>query len=305
MTPYESTLRQMMEADERIVVMTAENRAPLRSFTHGLGNRFIDTGITEQTLVGAAAGLALQGRRPVVHALAAFLTMRAFEFIRTDVGLGGLPVVLVGYVPGLLSDGNGPTHQAIEDVALMRSIPGMQVFCPANRDELAMGLKLALQSDQPTYIRWLDRPALFPVSPFHWGKADTLSEGADVTILTYGTLASEAWEAAKEIEGRGRTVTFVNLRTLCPLDEKEMLRSVRATRLTVTIEDHFVPGGLFTLLSEALVRNRVLAEVLPIGFAGTWFRPATFARVLEFEELTGKAIAARILNRLNYWEHHG
>ena len=87
-------------------------------------------------MVGAAAGLALRGRMPVVHALATFLTMRAFEFIRTDVGIPGLPVKLVGFVPGVLSEANGPTHQAIEDVALMRAIPGMQVFCPADVAEL-------------------------------------------------------------------------------------------------------------------------------------------------------------------------
>src|SRR6202012_652928 len=97
--------------------------------------RFIDVGIAEQTLVGAAAGLALRGRIPVAHALAAFLTMRAFEFIRTDVGIARLPVKLVGGAAGILSEANGPTHQAIEDVALMRTIPHMLVFCPADTSE--------------------------------------------------------------------------------------------------------------------------------------------------------------------------
>src|SRR5262245_27639495 len=115
--------------------MTAENRAPLQGLPEALGPRFLDVGICEQTLVGAAAGLALRGRRPVVHALATFLTMRAFEFIRTDVGLPRLPVVLVGYVPGFLSEANGPTHQALEDLALMRVIPGMQVICPTDEAE--------------------------------------------------------------------------------------------------------------------------------------------------------------------------
>jgi transketolase len=121
---YEATLGDLAEADDRIVVMTAENRAMLRNLPTRLGRRFIDTGISEQTLVGAAAGLARFGRVPVVHALAAFLTMRAFEFIRTDVGIPGLPVKLVGFVPGLLSDANGPTHQAIEDIASCARFPG-------------------------------------------------------------------------------------------------------------------------------------------------------------------------------------
>src|SRR5258708_1796691 len=121
---YEDLLIEALLRDERFVVLTAENRALIRNIPHHttFKNRFIDTGITEQTMVGVAAGLALRGRVPIVHALAAFLTMRAFEFIRTDVGIAQLPVKLTGFIPGLLSDGNGPTHQAIEDIAMMRGI---------------------------------------------------------------------------------------------------------------------------------------------------------------------------------------
>ena len=120
---YEELLTQQALADDRFVVMTAENRALVRNIYAHLGNRFIDTGITEQTMIGAAAGLALRGRIPVVHALASFLTMRAFEFVRTDAGIPNLPIKLSSFIPGFLSDGNGPTHQAIEDISLMRGIP--------------------------------------------------------------------------------------------------------------------------------------------------------------------------------------
>src|SRR5262249_42991269 len=110
---YEQSLLALAAQREDVVVMTAENRAHVRNLPAALGPRFVDVGICEQTLVGAAAGLALRGRTPVVHALASFLTQRAFEFIRTDVGVAQLPVKLVGFVPGLLSEANGPTHQAI------------------------------------------------------------------------------------------------------------------------------------------------------------------------------------------------
>src|SRR5262249_56995043 len=103
--------------------MTVENRAAIRNLPKELGERFIDVGICEQTLIGAASGLALRGRIPVVHALASFLTLRAFEFIRTDIGIPGLPVKLIGALPGLLSESNGPTHQSLEDIALMRTVP--------------------------------------------------------------------------------------------------------------------------------------------------------------------------------------
>ncbi|MCA9971449.1 MAG: hypothetical protein KC425_14585, partial [Anaerolineales bacterium] len=154
MMTYEDALRDIVLADERYVVMTAENRAAIRGLPAVLHGRFIDTGISEQAMVGMAAGLALRGRVPVLHALATFLTMRAFEFIRTDVGIGRLPVKLVGGVPGFLSDGNGPTHQALEDVALMRGIPGMGVFSPADEQDLVIGLPEVLASERPFYIRY-------------------------------------------------------------------------------------------------------------------------------------------------------
>src|ERR1700742_2603445 len=138
--PDEQALDGLAAEQPELMVLTASNRAPLFNLPALLGPRFVDVGIAEQTLIGAAAGLALRGRTPVVHALAAFLTMRAFEFIRTDIGIAGLPVKMVGFVPGFLSEANGPTHQAIEDVALMRGIPGMQVVCPADVDELAAAL---------------------------------------------------------------------------------------------------------------------------------------------------------------------
>ena len=132
---YEDILRELVEHDNRFMVLTAENRAAIRNLPDQIGDRFVDTGITEQTLVGVSAGLALRGRIPVAHALATFLTMRAFEFIRTDVGISGLPVKLVGGFSGFLSEANGPTHQAIEDVSIMRGIPNINVFCPADEED--------------------------------------------------------------------------------------------------------------------------------------------------------------------------
>ena len=155
---YEQALLALAAERDDLVVMTAENRAHVRGLPEALGPRFVDVGICEQTMVGAAAGLALRGRTPVVHALATFLTLRAFEFIRTDVGIPGLPVKLVGFVPGLLSEANGPTHQAIDDVAVMRAIPGMQVFCPADLGELVEALPQIVASRRPAYVRYTAAP---------------------------------------------------------------------------------------------------------------------------------------------------
>src|SRR5665647_2268477 len=115
---YEQFLLDLLQKDDRYIILTSENRSSMRSLPDVVKERFIDTGIAEQTMVGMSAGLALRGRIPIVHALATFLTMRAFEFIRSDIGIGNLPVKLVGAVAGFFSEANGPTHQAIEDVAI-------------------------------------------------------------------------------------------------------------------------------------------------------------------------------------------
>src|SRR5262249_42779728 len=150
---YEERLTEIAESNADVVVMTAENRAAIRNLPSRLGARFIDVGIAEQTVVGAAAGLALRGRVPIVHALATCLTMGAFEFIRTDVGIGKLPVKLVGASAGFLSEANGPTHQALEDLSLMRGIPGMNVCCPPDEDEMIDALPSVVSDGASWYVR--------------------------------------------------------------------------------------------------------------------------------------------------------
>jgi transketolase len=292
---YEDTLHSLARRDDRVVVMTAENRAAIRGLPRELGARFIDVGICEQTMVGAAAGLALRGRIPVAHALATFLTLRAFEFIRTDVGIPGLPVKLVGAVPGFLSDGNGPTHQALEDVALMRGIPNMQVVCPADEEELVACLPTVIESPAPVYVRFCGRkPAVRHTEPFSIGKAEVLARGGDVVILTYGMLLEQAVEARALLAETGLSVGLVNLRSLKPLDEEVVLSAVRGATLTVTLEDHFLTGGLHSILAELLLARRTSAWVLPFALRERWFTPGLLPRVLEHEGFTGAQIAERI-----------
>lgn len=296
---YEDVLRDIVTADERYIVLTAENRAAIRNLPGILGGRFIDTGITEQAMIGMAAGLALRGRIPVAHALATFLTMRAFEFIRSDVGIGNLPVKLVGGVPGFLSDGNGPTHQALEDVALMRGIPPMGVFCPADEADLAIGLPLVLASERPFYIRHIARPAIVEhQAEFAIGRAEQLLDGHDVTILVYGFLFTEAYRSAQLLQGQGLSVRLLNMRTLKPIDAAAVLQAARETKLLVTLEDHFLTGGLFSIVSELLVQAEQATAVLPIALENRWFKPALLDEVLAYEGFTPPQLAERIMRRL-------
>ncbi len=299
MNPYEETLLQLAANDERIVVLTAENRAAIRNVPAVLGARFIDTGITEQTLVGMAAGLALRGRIPVAHALATFLTMRAFEFIRTDVGIPGLPVKLVGYVPGILSEGNGPTHQALEDVALMRGIPNMRVFVPADVAELVLGLPCIVRDEHPWYVRYVDSAPVIAHDPeFAIGRAETVLKGTNVAILVAGMLFGEAYAAARRLREDGVSTRLINLRTVKPVDEAAIVAAARETELLVTIEDHFLTGGLHSIVAEVLLGYGITCRTLPIAFEERWFPPALLDDVLRVEGLRGDLLAQRICTAL-------
>jgi transketolase len=295
---YEECLIRTALADERIIVMTAENRALVRNAPKALGPRFIDTGITEQTLIGMAAGLALRGRIPIVHALAPFLTMRAFEFIRTDIGIPCLPVKLSGYIPGFLSDGNGPTHQSIEDVSIMRGIPGMEVYCPADEDDLLTMLPAIWSSEAPAYVRVNQKTGTYRHRPFERGKAEIIDEGMDITLLVYGFLFGEALKTKEILEGQGLSVGLVNMRSLKPVDEAALLRYARRSRLLVTIEDHLLTGGLYSILAEVLLKHRMTANTLPLALKERWFRPGLLDEVVRHEGFTAEQMAERILAEL-------
>ena len=292
---YEELLTETALSDEQVIVMTAENRALVRNLPAILGKRFIDTGITEQTLIGAAAGLALRNRIPIVHALAAFLTMRSFEFVRTDLGIPNLPVKLSGFIPGFLSDANGPTHQAIEDISIMRGIPNVTVFAPADEDDLVKMLPRIWQSPNPAYTRINTRKTDYEHEPFELGKAEVVCIGSDITILTYGLMFEQALIAVDILKSEGFSVGLVNMRSLKPVDEEVILKTVATSNLMVTLEDHFLTGGLYTIVAEVLLKHQLTAKVLPVALNEKWFKPALLPDVLQHTGFTGKQIAEKIL----------
>lgn len=300
---YEKLLEKLVADDDRFIVMTSENRAAIRNLPDKIGNKFIDTGITEMTQVGMAAGLALRGRIPITHALASFLTMRAFEFIRTDVGIPNLPVKIVGGFSGLLSEANGPTHQALEDVSLMRGIPNVNVFCPADEDDMMKCIKTVLESPSPYYIRYNNRKPIYNhTSTFEEGRAEIVKDIGYVTILSSGVLFLEALEVMSLLERHGIRTGLVNLRTLKPIDEEVIVKSLHRSYLTVTIEDHFLTGGLYSIVSEIALKYNISGKVLPFGFKDKWFKPALFKDALIYEKLAPLQISERILVELENYD---
>ena len=302
---YEKLITEIALQDERYILMTAENRALLKSIPQHqeLKKRFIDTGITEQCMIGMAAGFALRGRIPVVHALAAFLTMRAYEFIRTDIGIAGLPVKLSGFIPGFLSDGNGPTHQAIEDVSIMRGIPGMQVFCPADEEDMLLMLPEIWSSPHPSYLRVnIAKPVISHSRNFTIGKAEVISIGSDITFLVYGMLFPYVLQAKEMLEEQGYSIGLVNMRSLKPVDEKIIIEVTQRSELTLVVEDHFQTGGLFSIVAEVLLRNQMTAKVQSFSLGEKWFKPGRLQEVLEYEGFTAEKIAKRSVHAFEFIE---
>lgn len=297
---YEQLLLQLIQNDSRFFVLTSENRSMMRNLPPKFKDNFIDCGIAEQTMIGIASGLALRGRIPIVHALATFLTMRPFEFIRSNIGLANLPVKIVGSISGFLSDANGPTHQALEDVSLMRGIPNMNIFCPADENDMMKGLPKIFPNDSPFYIRFNSTKPLIEHGEFEIGKAEVLGNGSDVAILVYGYLFGQAYKAKEILESKGMSVRLINIRTLKPIDEDELLRAVNECRLLVTLEDHFITGGLYSILAEVLLKNKKTADVLPIALMNKWFKPALLNDVLEYEGFTAEKIANTIFNKFTH-----
>ncbi len=306
---YEETLEDLAGRDDRLVVLTSENRSPMRGLPEKIGARFVDVGICEQTMIGMAAGLALRGRVPVCHALATFLTLRAFEFIRTDLGIPRLPALLVGSLAGFLSEANGPTHQAIDDVGVLRNVPGMRIVLPADREELCAAVPVLFEERGPSYLRYnaADARVALPAGsspdgsshrPFELGVAEELCAGDDVAILVAGFLLYEALDAARQLQAAGHSVRLLNLRSLVPLDEARVLAAARQCRLVVTIEDHFRTGGLYSLVAELLCRHRVAARVVPLAL-DRWFEPTLMKFLLDHEGFSGAKLAARITAALD------
>lgn len=296
MNTYKDILLELCLKDERYVVLTAESRKNLEGLPLILGNRFIDTGINEQTLVGTAVGLALRGRIPIVHAFASFLTMRAFEFIRTDIGYSALPVKLLGEYPGILSEALGPAHQALEDIALMRGIPNINVFCPADENDLLTNIQSVFESPSPYYIRFTDHHSTLKHSVINpRNTSEILREGTDVIIFVHSFLTEETYYAAEILEKDELSVKVINVRQLKPIDEQLCVEQAKHYQVCIAIEDHFQIGGLYTILSEIFIKHQINIELHSISFGNHWFTPLTIPDILQEEKLNRTSLAERIL----------
>ncbi len=235
------------------LVLLSQDMGPIGEFTKRFPERHIDVGISEQNLVGVAAGLAHVGRRPVVLAMAPFLSMRGFEQIRDDCAYNRRDVVFLAPFSGLEAGPWGATHHAIEDIALLRSVPGLTLLSPADPAESARAVRVALETEGPVYVRLGEMSAIEGYdASFQVGGSATLRDGDDAAILATGGRVGAALEAHEVLARDGILARVVNVYSLKPIDRAAIERCARETGRLVTVEEHQRQGGLGGAVAEVL-----------------------------------------------------
>ena len=248
------------KADPRVVALTADLKGSLKmdAFADAFPDRFIQCGIAEANMVGVAAGLAVTGKIPFAGSFAEFITGRVYDQIRQEVAYGRTNVKLASSHAGITLGEDGATHQTMEDIALMRALPGMAVIVPCDYNQTRAATIAAAKYDGPVYLRF-GRPAVPNFTPadepFEIGKAYVLNEGKDVTLVAAGHMVWEALKAAEILEAEGICATVINAATVKPLDEKTILASALKTRAVVVAEEHNEAGGLGELVAGVLARR--------------------------------------------------
>ena len=291
---YGKTLVEL-GADHDFVVLDADLAEATKTcyFAKAYPNRFFDCGIAEGNMVGIAAGLAAAGKTVVASSCAMFAAGRAFEQIRNSVAYPHLNVKICATHAGITVGEDGATHQCLEDLALMRAIPGMTVINPSDATEGAAALKAALETDGPFYIRFgrYAVPVIHDADyQFELGKGETLVDGTDLTIIATGMMVAAAIEAGYLLEQtRGIKVRIINIHTIKPLDRAIIKKAAAETGAIVVAEEHSIIGGLGSAVAEC-VSETCPCPVLRVGVQDTFGRSGKVPPLLELYGLTSEAI---------------
>jgi transketolase len=258
---YGEVLSQLGDTYPDLIALTADlaTSTKIGRFGRKYPERFINVGIAENSLFGMAAGLAMAGLRPVVSTFAVFTSLRSAEQVRTDICYQNLNVKIISTHAGISFGQAGSTHHCTEDLAVMRSFANMTVIAPADGFETGNALVAALERQGPVYIR-IGRGFEPPVYkdqnyPFAIGRAITMHEGSDVTLIGCGVGVLQAMRAAEVLESQGLSARVLNMHTVKPIDREAVITAVKETRRIVTIEDHNIYGGLGTAVAEVIVES--------------------------------------------------
>ena len=297
---YGATLVELGKEREDIVVLEADLSKATKSemFAKEFPERFVNVGIAEQNMVGMAAGLASTGKATFATTFAVFAAGRAFEVIRNSVCYPKANVKIAATHAGITVGPDGGSHQAIEDIALMCSLPNMVVLSPADDIEACKCVKAAAEIDAPVYLR-LGRIALDDIYTdeydFKIGKGNELFSGNDVTIISTGIMVHKSLKAAKELKEEGINARVINMATIKPIDEEIIIKAAKETKGIVTVEEHSVIGGLGDRVSAVVCENAPII-VKKIGVKDVFGESGSPEALLEKHGLTVENIKEAVKN---------
>lgn len=298
---FADELTKLGQEDPRVVMLSGDIGNKLfDKFKDAQPDRFFNCGVAEQNMMGVAAGMAMNGMRPVAYTITPFITTRCLEQIRTDAAYHEVPVTIVAVGAGLAYAGLGPTHHACEDISFLRSIPNMVVLAPGDAWEVRAAMRAILRQDRPVYMRMGKKgePVIHsgPIEDFEIGKAITIEDGSDVCLLSTGNMLPEALEAGRLLGEQGVSARVVSFHTVKPLDEACLAEAFQRFQRVVTIEEHSVIGGLGAAVAEWAVDTGADArKLMRVGTPDKFFKKSgeqEFAR--ECLGLTGHQIAERV-----------
>jgi len=273
----------------------------LSRFKNAFPDKFLNVGISEQNMIGVAAGLAKEGSVVFATSFAPFIAMRASEQIRMNMGYMDLNIKAVAIGSGIAMAFLGNSHYGIEDASIMRSIPNLTVVSPADCGEIVKTVFAASEYEGPMYIRLTgeaNNPVVYKEDyNFEIGKAITLREGSEITIIANGTMVYESLEAAKILELEGLSATVVNMHTIKPLDTSVIDKAVASSKLIVSVEEHSVIGGLGGAIAEYKTGLCNTPPQLILGLPDKFGKVGEHRYLLEKYELTAKQIADKIVKR--------
>ncbi|MBQ4340729.1 MAG: transketolase family protein [Firmicutes bacterium] len=291
---YGEALVEIGEKNKDLVVMDADlsKSTMTASFSKAFPDRFFNMGIAEQNMYGVAAGLAASGKTVVASTFAMFAAGRAFEIIRNSIGYPHLNVKICATHAGVTVGEDGASHQAIEDISLMRSIPGMTVLNPSDGASAKKAIEAAIEMKGPCYVR-LGRAAV-PViydedMDFEIGKGITVKEGSDVAIIATGIMVNEAVIAAEQLAAEGISARVIDIHTIKPIDEEIIIKAAKETKGIVTAEEHSIIGGLGSAVAEVTAKEAP-AKVKMIGIKDKFGQSGKPNQLMEAYEITAADI---------------
>jgi transketolase len=294
------TLAEVAAADERVMLLTGDlGFTVVEPFADAFPDRFVNVGVAEQNMVGLATGLAEAGFVPYVYSIATFATLRPYEFVRNGPVLHALPVRIVGVGGGLEYGANGVTHYALEDVAVMRTQPGMTVVAPADHQQARSALLGTVDLPGPIYFRLgKDETTTVPGldGRFGLGRAQRIRVGEDIVILAMGPIAREAVRAADMLVEHGHDPQVYVVSCVSPAPTDDLVDALANARLAITLESHYVTGGLASLVSEVVAGNGLHCRVVPCGVESVPRLTGSEAFLNELHGLTAAAVVAAAID---------